>query len=259
MKDIRTPTLAAKIGSLAVAAALFYSPAKTAWAQQGVQKMPAAQATFVPIELAGHVGGLEPVLSVKIGQETKVYPLRILALHGVINDVIAQRPMALSYCGPCGTVGAFQRPADTTLTAAYALRTQEMTLQNTRGQMWSQSSGDGLKAGGRAPAMLSAVPSQVISMARVRQAAVGGVVLVLQDTDVSRVPTPKTLALPGAATSVGPESDENDVAASNKTKVLDARSWSLDLLSPERRLGGEERLILLENRASKGAVGPPAP
>lgn len=230
-------------------------------AQQPRGAMPSAEATFVPIELAGHVGGLEPVLSVNVGQETKVYPLRILALHGVINDVISGRAMALSYCGPCGTVGAFQRPGNTKLTAVYDARAKDMTLLSAQGQEWSQSSGDGMRTKGSAPAMLSAMPSKVISMARVRQAAAGadGVVLVLQDTDVSRVPTPKTLALPGATLSAGEVDEDNDVAASNKTKVLDARSWSLDLLSPERRLGDEERLILLEDRAAKGAVGPPAP
>lgn len=228
------------------------------WAQQHRVRLPDAAASFVPMELAGHVGGLEPVLSVTIGQETKVYPLRILALHGVINDVVGALPLALSYCGPCGTVGAFKRPARTTLAAVFDPKASEMALVSVAGE-WSQRSGDGTAKAGKAPAMLSAVPSQVVSMARVRQAArADQIVLVLQDTTISRVPTPKTLALPGSSANTANAQDSNDVAAANETKVLDARSWSLDLLSPERRLGDEERLILLEKRSS-GVVGPPSP
>lgn len=230
-----------------------------ALAQQRVVRLPDAQASFVPLELAGHVGGLEPVLSVTIGQETKVYPLRILALHGVINDQVGKMPLALSYCGPCGTVGAFKRPAHTKLAAIYDPKASEMALVNTAGTQWSQRSGDGTAKAGKAPTMLSAAPSEVVSMARVRQAATADqVVLVLQDTPLSRVPTPKTLALPGSASNSANAQDSNDVAAANQTKVLDARSWSLDLLSPERRLGDEERLILLEKRPSQ-TVGPPKP
>lgn len=230
-------------------------------AAQNVQRLAAAQASFVPIELAGHVGGLEPVLAVSIAQETKVYPLRILALHGVINDVVAGTPLALSYCGPCGTVGAFNRPEAMQLTAFFDPRAAAMVLANSAGQSWSQKSGDGLQKGGAAPQMLTAVPSQVVSMARVRQAAEADqVVLVLQDTAQSRVPTPKTLALPGSArdgTTLS-DDDNDETGASNQTKVLDARSWSLDLLSPEKRLSGEDRLILLEDKRS-APVGPPAP
>lgn len=248
--------LLALLGALAAAIALASPPAA---AQQRLVRLPDAIASFVPLELAGHVGGLEPVLSVTIGQETKVYPLRILALHGVINDQVNTMPLALSYCGPCGTVGAFRRPEQTTLAALYDAKAREMALVNTAGNQWSQRSGDGAATSGKTPAMLSAVPSQVISMARVRQAATADqVVLVLQDTAISRVPTPKTLALPGSTSNSANAQDSNDVAAANKTKVLDARSWSLDLLSPERRLGDEDRLILLEKRPGQ-TVGPPAP
>jgi len=243
-------------------AAVFFTIGLTtapATAAQYVQ-LPSAKASFVPVELAGHVGGLEPVLSVTIGAETKAYPLRILTLHGVINDTIAGTPVALSYCGPCGTVGAFKREPEMMLQAIFSRDDNVMLLMDrTRNARWSQKSGDGEAQAGKTPTMLAAVPSQVISMARVRQAAKGDqVVLVLQDTAVSRVPTPKTLALPGSVVGAANADDDNDVAASNQTKVLDARSWSLDLLSPERRLSGEERLILLENK-SRGVSGPPRP
>lgn len=208
--------------------------------------------SFVPLDLAGHVGGLEPVLSVSRGDVTKIYPLRILALHGVINDTLSGTALALTYCGPCGTVGAFQTKGNT-LSAAIEEDTAAMVLADARGQRWAQSDGEPLGPGGD---MLKAMPSSVVSMARARQAAgAEQVVLVLQDTERSRIPIPKTLALPGASTV---QKDRQEDSQANTTKVLDARSWSLDVLSPEKRLTGEERLILLEKR--QGDVqGPPRP
>ncbi|MGD1953941.1 MAG: DUF3179 domain-containing (seleno)protein [Sphingomonadales bacterium] len=214
--------------------------------------MPPAKTSFVPLELAGHVGGLEPVLMVPSQTVTKIYPLRILAFHGVINDELAGIDLALTYCGPCGTVGAF-RTNGVAIRAQLESEEPIMTLVGPDGQTWSQEDGEPLT--GRA-GMLKAVPATVVSMARARQAAVEtDVVLVLQDTAASRVPTPKTLALPGQRDLVAtPE----DAAGANTTKVLDARSWSLDVLAPERRLTGEDRLILLEKPQS-GVQGPPAP
>ncbi|MEO0411189.1 MAG: DUF3179 domain-containing (seleno)protein [Pseudomonadota bacterium] len=211
-----------------------------------------SQISFVPLDLAGHVGGLEPVLSVSRGDVTKIYPLRILALHGVINDTLAGRDLALTYCGPCGTVGAFQTNGNT-LTASIKDGEIAMVLTDVGGKRWSQADGEPL---GARQAMLKAMPSSVVSMARARQAAgADQVVLVLQDTERSRIPIPKTLALPGAGNL---QQDVRDEDESNTTKVLDARSWSLDVLSPEKRLTGEERLILLEQR--QGDIqGPPRP
>ncbi|MEM6683563.1 MAG: DUF3179 domain-containing (seleno)protein [Pseudomonadota bacterium] len=238
--------------------ALCTAPLCAAYADDPIL-LPPAKAAFVPVELAGHVGGLEPVLSVTIGSETKAYPLRILAFHGVINDVVAGTPLALSYCGPCGTVGAFKRAPEMFLEAIYDRDKTSMMLINKAGAKWAQKSGDGANTKKGAPRMLSAVPSQVVSMARVRQSATGDqVVLVLQDTAVSRVPTPKTLALPGNLAGTRGSDEDTGAVGANQTKVLDARSWSLDLLSPERRLGNEERLILLERKPAVQA-GPPAP
>ncbi|MEM7569486.1 MAG: DUF3179 domain-containing (seleno)protein [Pseudomonadota bacterium] len=217
------------------------------------QNYPAPSAiSFVPLDLAGHVGGLEPVLSVELSGVTKIYPLRILSLHGVVNDTINGQSLALTYCGPCGTVGAF-RTNGTSLRAKLDEGGAAMLLEGPRGALWSQADGEAL---GARQSMLKALPSAVVSMARARQAArADDVVLVLQDTQRSRIPSPKTLALPGQRVATpGSEDDEQ----ANTTKVLDARSWSLDVLSPERRLGNEERLILLEKR--QGAQqGPPAP
>lgn len=213
--------------------------------------MPAA-VSFVPIDLAGHVGGLEPVLTIRVGGETKIYPLRILALHGVINDTVGGISLALSYCGPCGTVGAYQTQGQM-LRAYMEDDQQEMDLVNMKGARWAQATGEPL---GTRQALLKAVPATVVSMARARQAVdAGDLVLVLQDTDRSRIPIPKTLALPGQTPAS--QTDFDDTTA-NTTKVLDARSWSLDVLSPERRLTGEDRLILLETPQG-GIQGPPAP
>ncbi|RME92604.1 MAG: DUF3179 domain-containing protein [Verrucomicrobia bacterium] len=51
------------------------------------------------------------LLSVTVGDETRGYPLRILVWHEIVNDTIAGRPIAVTYCPLCGTGMVFDRRA----------------------------------------------------------------------------------------------------------------------------------------------------
>ncbi|RME67661.1 MAG: DUF3179 domain-containing protein, partial [Alphaproteobacteria bacterium] len=41
---------------------------------------------FLPLDLAGFVGGLEPVIAIASQSAVRAYPLRIVVAHGVVND-----------------------------------------------------------------------------------------------------------------------------------------------------------------------------
>jgi hypothetical protein len=49
------------------------------------------------------------VLSVKINNETRAYPLRILVWHEIVNDQIGDRAIAVTYCPLAGTGMVFDR------------------------------------------------------------------------------------------------------------------------------------------------------
>ena len=49
------------------------------------------------------------VLSVKIDEEVRAYPLRILVWHEIVNDQIGDRPIVVTYCPLAGSGLVFDR------------------------------------------------------------------------------------------------------------------------------------------------------
>ncbi len=49
----------------------------------------------------------DPVIAVEINGSRRAYPLRILVWHEIVNDEVAGRPLAVTYCPLCGTAMVF--------------------------------------------------------------------------------------------------------------------------------------------------------
>lgn len=54
------------------------------------------------------LGNDDLVISVSLEGETKAYPLRILVWHEIVNDVVGDTPLAVTYCPLCGTAMVFK-------------------------------------------------------------------------------------------------------------------------------------------------------
>jgi Protein of unknown function (DUF3179) len=52
----------------------------------------------------------EPVLSLEVGGDARAYPLQILIWHEIVNDVVGNTPVTITYCPLCNTGIAFKRP-----------------------------------------------------------------------------------------------------------------------------------------------------
>jgi len=59
--------------------------------------------TFVAAVEAEFVRPDERVLGVVVADQAKAYPLRMLAVHEIVNDVVGQQHFAVTYCPLCGT------------------------------------------------------------------------------------------------------------------------------------------------------------
>lgn len=51
----------------------------------------------------------EPVVSVAVGNEVRAYPIRYLLWHNVINDIIAEKPIAITYSPLTNIASVFDR------------------------------------------------------------------------------------------------------------------------------------------------------
>lgn len=65
---------------------------------------------FVPAQAASAwLHPREPVLSLRIGDDARAYPLQILMRHEIVNDVVAGVPVAVTYCPLCNSGIVFER------------------------------------------------------------------------------------------------------------------------------------------------------
>ena len=62
---------------------------------------------FVSASGATFLQDSDRVLRLKLGDEAKVYPIKILNWHEIVNDTIDGKPVVVTYCPLCGTGIAF--------------------------------------------------------------------------------------------------------------------------------------------------------
>lgn len=67
---------------------------------------------FAPFAEAGWLGPETPVLGVKVGGEARIYPVGLLEFHQIVNDVIGDVEVAVTYGPLAGTPRAFLRKVD---------------------------------------------------------------------------------------------------------------------------------------------------
>lgn len=68
--------------------------------------------TIEPGDQQTLVSADDRVVGVVIDGEARAYPLRVLAQHEIVNDEIAGRPVAVTYCPLCDSVAVFDRRLD---------------------------------------------------------------------------------------------------------------------------------------------------
>ena len=68
---------------------------------------------FVPIHQAKDIGAYEPLVTVALNGEIHAYPLRILIWHELVNDVVGDVPILVSYCPLCNSAIVFDRRTNT--------------------------------------------------------------------------------------------------------------------------------------------------
>lgn len=65
---------------------------------------------FISAQAEDNIGDMEPVISVDLkGQTPRAYPLRYLTWHEIVNDVVGDVPIAVTFCPLCNSGITFDR------------------------------------------------------------------------------------------------------------------------------------------------------
>ncbi|WP_436930706.1 DUF3179 domain-containing protein [Halosimplex halobium] len=114
------------------------------------------------------------------GDPPRAYPIRILSYHEIVNDSVAGRPVAVTWCPICWSAVAYDRTVDgRTLTFGVSGKLADDALvmyDRETGSEWKQPTGEAI-AGPLAGTRLSALPAPMVSYGRFAADNPDGVVL----------------------------------------------------------------------------------
>jgi len=185
-----------------------------------------------PFEL----GEDEPVLAFAIGDDARAYPLRILLLHEIVNDVVGGRPVTITYCPLCNTAIVFDRELDGTIYdfgTTGKLRNSDLVMYDRQTETWWQQFTGEAIAGGLAGQKLRILPSRLQSITLFRSRFPNGEVLLpaysnanayqnpYQGYDRSRAPFLYSGRLP------------RDIRPMARVVAVEDRAWALERLVEE--------------------------
>lgn len=130
----------------------------------------------------------EPVLVVQHAGTTRIYPVRILLWHEIVNDRIGDLPIAVTFCPLCNTAIAFDRRHAGTIFdfgTTGRLRHSDLVMYDRQTETWwQQATGEGL-VGKFAGDTLRVILTAMVSWGTVETAYPGAQVL-SQETGYKR-------------------------------------------------------------------------
>ena len=189
---------------------------------------------FTHIDSVKTIPATEPVIALTINGKTKVYPLRILTWHEIVNDVHEGVPVAVTYCPLCNAGIVFDaRLGDGVLTFGTTgkLRKSDLVMYDRQTESWwQQFSGE---------AIIGDLQGQVLKMLPSRMEAFGLVKSRAPDAQV--LTATSTFSRPygsnpyvGYDTSVRPFLYAGDLPADvppmMRVVVVDQKAWTLPYL-----------------------------
>lgn len=137
--------------------------------------VPAAQARFLR---AG-----DRVVGVKIGENARAYPIRVLNWHEAINDILGTTPIAVIYCPLCDSVSVVDRRISKDKTIEFGisgllLNSNVLLYDRTDQALWSQVSLSAM-SGPHAGKSLVHLPWEIVTFGEWRKAHPKGTVVTL--------------------------------------------------------------------------------
>ncbi len=141
-----------------------------------------------PSDASKWLKDVEPVVYLEIEGDARAYPLQILTWHEIVNDVVGDTPVAVTFCPLCNSAIAFDRRIDgkeLEFGVSGNLRNSDLIMYDRKTHSWwQQFTGEGI-VGEYAGRSLENLPAFIISFADFKEAHRNGKVL-SRDTGYAR-------------------------------------------------------------------------
>jgi hypothetical protein len=128
---------------------------------------------FLEVEEVGDwIGDLEPVIVFENQGDIRIYPLQILIWHEIVNDVVGDMPVAITFCPLCNTAIAF----DATINGMVLdfgttgrLRYSNLVMYDRQTETWWQQATGIAIVGQLTGSQLTFLPTSIIGWSQARQ------------------------------------------------------------------------------------------
>jgi len=122
----------------------------------------------------------EPVIAVTQGDIARAYPLQILIWHEIVNDVIGDRPVTVTFCPLCNLSLVYDRRAagrELSFGTTGNLRYSDLVMWDRQTESWWQQATGEAIVGSLTGVRLEQIPSSVLSYEEFKRAHPRGTVL----------------------------------------------------------------------------------
>jgi len=216
---------------------------------------------FIAISEVRGVVGTEPVISIRIGNDARAYPLSVLMWHEIVNDTVGGVPVAVTFCPLCNAAMVFDRRLDGRVLdfgTTGKLRHSDLVMYDRQTESWWQQFLGEAIVGELTGKRLKFLPARVESIARFKKRFPGGRYLVPNDPYKRRYganPYAGYDALDRPFLYQGPLPPNLPPLA--RVVSIGKQAWSLDLVRRKKRIEHGDYVITWEpgqNSALDSAV-----
>lgn len=210
---------------------------------------------FEPASEIANLSPRELVIRLRIGEEVRGYPLRILTWHEIVNDVVDGVPVAVTYCPLCNAAIVFDRRlGGQTLEFGTTgkLRKSDLVMYDRQTESWWQQFLGEAIVGELTGARLEMLPSRLESWESFRSAHPDAPVLVPNNPRLRSYGRNPYAGYDSAAAPFLYDGEmPEDIAPMAYVVAVEDQAWSLNLLREQGRIeSGELVLTWREGAAS---------
>lgn len=122
----------------------------------------------------------EPVIALEVDNVARAYPIQILMWHEIVNDVVSEKPLIVSFCPLCNTAIVFEREFDGQVLdfgTTGRLRYSNLIMYDRQTETWWQQATGEAIAGEYTGSQLRFYPAVLISWTEFKSAYPEGEVL----------------------------------------------------------------------------------
>ncbi len=136
---------------------------------------------FVSVEEAdAWLEDREPVIFLQVGETARAYPIQIFMWHEIVNDVVGDTPVVVTFCPLCNTAIAFERTVDGQVLdfgTTGRLRFSNLVMYDRQTETWWQQATGEAIIGALTGKRLNPLPAAIIAWRAFKEAYPAGRVL----------------------------------------------------------------------------------